>query len=59
MSSRIGVYRFDDCMVGRTVRKSAWRRSIAPVLVALVCILMAVAAVTVAQPDINAPAMIG
>ncbi len=59
MSSRLETYQFDDHSVSRTTRKTVRRMRIAPILVALICALMAIAAVTVAQPDVNAPAIIG
>jgi hypothetical protein len=58
MGSRLGVYPLAGRTTGHAARQPAWRRRIAPVLVALICILMAVAAVTVARPDVDAPAVV-
>jgi hypothetical protein len=55
MSNRLKAHQFDARPAGRTTR----RPRIAPVLVALICALLAIASVTILQPEIDAPAMIG
>ena len=55
MSNRLNPYHLDARAAGRTTR----RLRIAPVLVALICALLAIASVTILQPEIDAPAMIG
>jgi len=54
MSNRLDAYRFDGSPAAR-----ATRLRIAPVLVALICALLAVASVTIGQPKVDAPAIIG
>ncbi len=59
MSSRLYTSQFGDRAVGRTARNTVRRLRIAPVLVAMVCVLLAVASVTIGQPPIDAPEIIG
>ena len=55
MSNRLHAYRFD----GGATRGTARRLRIAPVLVAVICALLAIASVTIGQPKVDAPAIIG
>jgi hypothetical protein len=55
MSNRLDAYQFD----GRPAAGATRRLPIAPVLVALICALLAVASVTIGQPKVDAPAVIG
>jgi hypothetical protein len=55
MSNRLEAYRFN----GRVTRSVPRQLRIAPVLVALICALLAVASVTVGQPKVDAPEVVG
>ena len=55
MSNRLSAHQFVDRPASRVTR----RLHIAPVLVAVICALLAIASVTVGQPKVDAPAFIG
>jgi hypothetical protein len=55
MSNRLEAYR----VYGRPAGHATRRLRIAPVLVALICALLAIASVTVGQPKVDAPQIIG
>lgn len=55
MSNHVDAYRFDGRPAARTTRRLRFM----PVLVALICALLAIASVTVGQPKVDAPAIIG
>jgi hypothetical protein len=55
MSNRLEAYRLNGRPAGRAPRRSR----IAPMLVALICALLAIASVTIGQPKVDAPELIG
>jgi hypothetical protein len=59
MSNRITADSFNGRPAGRAARRTTRRLRTAPVLVALICALLAIASVTILQPNVEAPAMIG
>lgn len=59
MGYRLDIDPFDGRPADPGTRSTARRLRIAPVLVALICALLAIASVTVGQPKVDAPAIIG
>ena len=55
MSNRLEASRFDR----GASRRTGWVPRLAPLLVALICAGLAIASVTVGQPHVDAPAIIG